>query len=627
MVSGLNLPERYKVISELGSGACGTVYRACDLVLKRDVAVKIVHKRKQCFDDHQIMRFHREAKACGNLKHDSLVTVYDFGVNENREPYLVMELIEGFTLASEIKKQGSLEPSRVIELGVEIAQAMDYAHRHGVVHRDLKSSNLLVFEDEKGSKRVKVIDFGLVKVDELAEQEDRLTKSNSIVGSPLYMSPEQMEGVGVGERSDIYSLGTILFEALTGRPPFEADLFLELVMLKNQNNGPSPSSQTDSQDIPGILDEIVEKCLRLNPQERFSSMEELAKELIRAQEAIVEEDLQEDTEYGIEDQSSKHKFSSYIELFSICAGLLIISCLALSIVHPFKMHVGSEPHQESTRPSGTTQSLPVSYPVMKGESLKIDRYGLPSIDAGAGVLDIKHIINGWYKVKAIDSVPIEEWKKLEGLKVCRMHIVGSEFNSNNLPYIRQLPLERLELVDTPVDDKSLKELAKISTLKEIVFRGMNVTDNDLVLLKDLGLKEIHLNHCRRVTGDSMKIVLRQWPDLERLYISGSPIKGDDFSVIPEFKKLKRVNAVVRSEKEFDYIARSKSIDYLRMSRTNITRGMLDKLATMKQLKVIRLEYCTHLNEYQLTKLKHSLPGCHFEIKLSPNVGSMPIVKI
>jgi tetratricopeptide (TPR) repeat protein/tRNA A-37 threonylcarbamoyl transferase component Bud32 len=277
--SGKLFCGRYQIQALLGEGGMGAVYMAVHTGLNKAVAIKILHS-SLADDDGASRRFEREAKATSGLSHANLAAVSDFGVSEDGSPYFVMEYVQGNSLASVIDKVGSIEPSRVIDLFCQVAGAVNYAHSHGVIHRDLKPSNIIVSSAEDGSDLIKVVDFGIAKV--LGEQLDikqNLTQTGEILGSPLYMSPEQCTGIAMDRRSDIYSIGCVMYEALTGKPPLAGDNTVQTI-LKHVNEKPAPmASVNPSMRLPAGLEEVVLQCLEKNPEARYQSLEALSQDL------------------------------------------------------------------------------------------------------------------------------------------------------------------------------------------------------------------------------------------------------------------------------------------------------------------------------------------------------------
>lgn len=264
------LLDRYLLQEPIARGGMGTVWRATDQVLARPVAIKVLHPHFS-EDETFLERFRLEALAAARLVHPNVVSIYDSGshrVAEEATPqhFIVMEYCPGGTLADALARHGKLDPQRVVAVGTQICDALEYAHRCGVIHRDVKPANVLVAED--GS--VKVADFGVAKA---AFATGDITTTGSILGTVTYISPEQARGEEPDARSDIYSLGVVLYEMVVGRPPFAEETQMATVM-RHLHDAPAPPRSLKA-GIPRALDAAILKALAKNPDARFSSAEEM----------------------------------------------------------------------------------------------------------------------------------------------------------------------------------------------------------------------------------------------------------------------------------------------------------------------------------------------------------------
>ena len=259
---------RYQIQRKLGAGGMADVYLAEDQELGRRVAIKILNGR-HANDDQFIERFRREAKNAAALNHPNIVSIYDRG-NAEDTYYIAMEYLDGRTLKELIISRGGAPVNVAIEYARQILSALRFAHRHGIVHRDIKPHNVLV----DGEGRVKVTDFGIARAG-----TSQMTEAGSIVGTAQYLSPEQARGGEVDQRSDLYSLGIVLYELLTGKTPFDGDTPVEIAM-KHLSNAPEPPSKLRP-DIPEELDMVVLRALAKNPDERYQSADEMESDLER----------------------------------------------------------------------------------------------------------------------------------------------------------------------------------------------------------------------------------------------------------------------------------------------------------------------------------------------------------
>jgi HAMP domain-containing protein len=263
---------RYVIQDRLGRGGMATVFKAHDPGIGRDVAIKFLHATL-CEDGEYRARFLREARAAGGLSHPNIVTVHDVGEIEGR-PYMAMELLDGDAL-SDVMESGKPLPVRdVVVMGVQLARALDYAHAHGIVHRDIKPGNIVRL---KGTQTIKVTDFGIAHMESTSSEQR--TRVGDVLGTPQYMSPEQTQGDKLDGRSDLFSVGIVLYQMLTGQRPFLGDSLVALAM-KIAKEDPPPIEKLRP-DVPSALRRVVERCLAKSPDRRFQTGKELSDALTR----------------------------------------------------------------------------------------------------------------------------------------------------------------------------------------------------------------------------------------------------------------------------------------------------------------------------------------------------------
>jgi serine/threonine protein kinase len=274
----------HKILSVLGQGGMGVVYKAEHLVMQRIDALKMI--RSGSMDSRVILRFQREAQTVSTLKHPNIITVYDCQVSEAGMPYLVMEYIEGRTLTDE---QLHLSVEQAVEVFIRLSDALAHAHGKGVIHRDLKPGNIMFADSYNGISpdKVKILDFGIAKVlPSFGKQQLDLTNTGQPIGSPPYMSPEQCRAEELDARSDIYSLGCVMYKVLTGKPTFDSDS-LFAVMNQHMHEAPAPFSKVNPElHIPMQLEEVIFKTLEKDPAHRFQSMTELKEALESVRDGV-----------------------------------------------------------------------------------------------------------------------------------------------------------------------------------------------------------------------------------------------------------------------------------------------------------------------------------------------------
>jgi len=275
----VRLGKDYEVLALLGEGGMGYVYKVKDKRKNQVVAVKVV-RPELAADPRALKRFEQEAEAAMGLIHPNLVPVYGQGVTADGAPYLVMEYQEGTPLDKLLKQETKIEADRCLDIFMQICAALEHAHGKGIVHRDLKPSNIVLTAAKGNKDVVRIVDFGIAKL--LASPESResvdLTNTGDLFGSPGYMSPEQCMGYQLDARSDIYSLGCVMYELLSGMPPFQSDNPVQTIV-KHLSESPDRLNKPGGLSIPANLEALVLRCLEKDPRNRYQTMEQLRKDL------------------------------------------------------------------------------------------------------------------------------------------------------------------------------------------------------------------------------------------------------------------------------------------------------------------------------------------------------------
>jgi hypothetical protein len=276
-VIGTVLHDRWRILAELGHGGMGEVYLAEHLALGRKEAIKIL-KASLANDPQFVSRFRREARAVNRLRHPNIISVYDFGRLADNRFFLSMEYADGESVYSRVKREGFFEPTRALRVLGQLAYAVHHAHSRGVVHRDLKPDNLILVGDDE---LLKVLDFGVAKIVAADHTESlALSNTNMVWGSPRYMSPERIRGIGADPRSDLYAIGVIAYELLVGVPPFLGSPE-DVIRQHLKDPPPVPSARQRSFDVPPELDAVVLRCMAKKPDDRFQTAADVFAALTR----------------------------------------------------------------------------------------------------------------------------------------------------------------------------------------------------------------------------------------------------------------------------------------------------------------------------------------------------------
>ncbi len=271
--------ERYKVIAFLGQGAAGSVFSVEQVFLKKRFALKTLNTT--C-SETTLRRFQKEVEAASKLDHPNLVRAIDFGVLENDRPFMIMDFVDGITLSEYLKKHGAMSLEEMLKIFIPLADALAYSHNENVIHRDIKPSNIMLQTKPQGFTP-KIVDFGIARI--VSEAGLTLTQTDDVFGTPLYMSPEQCVSARVDQRSDIYSLGCVIFEALTGAPPFRGESSLSTMM---QHKNDLPASLTEASlglNFSRTLETMVATMLAKDPDLRYQSCAEVSQKLKQIEQA------------------------------------------------------------------------------------------------------------------------------------------------------------------------------------------------------------------------------------------------------------------------------------------------------------------------------------------------------
>ena len=276
---GTCLMGKYDIIDVIGHGGMGVVYKGRQVLMERVVAIKMLQSQ-HIADSMSVKRFHQEGKASSKFNHPNIITVYDFGVTPTSgQPFIVMDYLMGIALSDLIKNEGQLGVERSIKILTQTTEALDHAHRMGVIHRDLKPSNIMLIDYEDETDFVKVVDFGVAKLITAGGEQQKLTQMGEVCGSPVYMSPEQVQGLELDNRSDIYSMGIVIYETLTGRLPILGKTMVETMSKHITEMPPRFSEIRPDLYIPERLEAVIFKAMAKSPDDRHQTMAELSRDL------------------------------------------------------------------------------------------------------------------------------------------------------------------------------------------------------------------------------------------------------------------------------------------------------------------------------------------------------------
>lgn len=555
--------NRYRILSVLGTGAVGTVYKAEDVVLAKIVAIKKLHTSAV---SQEAVRFQREAKLAGTLDHPNVLSVLDFGLTDKHEPYLVLNFVEGTSLDRRLNDEGPMPASRAIDIFIEIAQGLVYAHGKNLVHRDIKPSNVMLVENcENAAGYVRIVDFGLAK-STIEKQE--ITRSGVGIGTPIFMSPEQIRGEEVDSRSDIYSFGCLMYETLTGAPPFRTESLLELIELKLHSE-PLLASEHAPYPVPQELDRLIDKCLRTEPSERYSSAAEILAELKsinRNEQHQSAEDKQSSGERAPNPVASINWRMAFIVGCGVCALLIPLVCLG----YFFVSELGHKPsHQTGVasmfqdaerlnwyRADGATDAdLSAFVSQQNGPIEELILRHSKVTPKGLAVLNRKKLKGIHFKESHV-PIDIEMYKavaKIKSLEIFRVQ-QNPQIDFKGISTLRTLKgLHELDIKYQALDSDALDEIAKIKQLTRVEFGECTGLGGDTLK---------HIQPLRKVIRliltasdvDDAGVAALAGMNVEVLNLDFCKVSKECFSELLRFPKLQEVSvskAENLTQEEFD----------------------------------------------------------------------------
>lgn len=366
---GQIIKDRYKILELLGEGGMAFVYKAEDKQLKRMVAIKTL-KPNYVQQETFVERFKREAQTVANLNHPNIVQIFDWGIEE--EPFFVMEYIEGNTLTSIIARKKTISISDILFIGAQVSDGLQAAHNRGLVHRDIKPGNIMITPGGK----VKVTDFGIVS---LQNEDSDITKTGSILGTSSYISPEQAQGKPVSVESDLYSLGTVMYELITGRPPFEGDTPIATAT-KHLTEKPKKLS-IYRKDIPKGLENAVLKLLHKYPRDRYKNAEDLRAVLLQQRRQLQAQETQENL---VNLTNPKIKFRFTLPALILSIGLVFGTVWSLSQIFTGLPADGGSPTViEIPDLTGSSQTQALNDLQLLGFTVGIENSAHPTVPSGA----------------------------------------------------------------------------------------------------------------------------------------------------------------------------------------------------------------------------------------------------
>ena len=613
---GLALGDRYEIISRLGSGGMGLVYKVRQVLLNRELALKTIDKRSM--SETALRRFQQEARTAFSLEHPSIIGVKDFGLLEDQTPFLVMELVNGETLAERLKRTGTQSLEEAISIFVQVCFGLAYAHDSGVVHRDIKPSNIMLLDGlpvgSEGS--VKIVDFGIAKCTSHEGGEiQALTRTGEIFGSPLYMSPEQCSGFSVDHRADIYSLGCVLFEALTGTPPFIGDNALSTMMKHQNEQSPTLREASFGKEFPRAIEDIVATMIAKSPDARYQSIGRVAHDLgaVKRGDSISRAARSNRVPAGKEPKMITITASKFYST-TICAGLalaIVSGALGYAIRNfqtPDKAAaIVSRKKDEVTNKIEPKSSIFPDLP--KSTSHTLTAAALAKLLASPNS-DHKLVLNNlevsvqqlarlgdtpWIQDLEMKGCNIsnENLDKLAPSNLVRLNVSESNFDDDGAEKLSKFKkLSILSASHTSISDKSAQSLAQIATLENLGINGTKITDKSFAeLAKSKSLRILQVRNNVLITNNGLAALERT--QLRHLDLGYTEINDEGMT----------------------HLSKMPNLNYVVMKHTSLSKAGLLELCRSRSIRTIEIQNCSNLTPNDLSRLRSQFPAVKFEDRI------------
>lgn len=613
------LQGRYEFITVIGAGGAGVIYKAKQKPLGRPVAVKMIHSH--LVNVTALKRFLQEAKTISTMHHPNIISVHDFGVSEDNQPYMVMDYVEGTTLSDYIKKEGALEPEFAVNLAMQICDGLSHAHSHNVLHRDLKPNNVMLVPLAAGEHHLRVLDFGLAKLFAEDEQADHLTKTGETVGTPAYMSPEQVMGKKLSPRSDIYSLGCLMYHCLTGFVPFGGATKME-TMLKQLNDPPPPFSEYDV-DVSERLEELVMQLLSKDPAGRPESMAQV-KERLKALmsyhssgnvSALARKEKKKAPAKKIEIEPKKIAMIAVPLLLVSVAGTATYFYMqqkpATKVEQTTQPVIKTEPVKTSTPaitkedPPATTPAViepKAEKPVEQGPDYKPNFDDKVFLGKFEGKDNIRELSSDGSDIQNQSLYYVGKLNDLKKLDLTKSRSI----NDSGLAYLKNMQLTSLGLSNTSVSDSGLSAIGTLKSLMNLDLSNTKITANGLGQLstcRNLQTLDLHQNKL----GNSNLDGLKELNNLDMLVLGETGIGDLAVKSLANMRMLRTLylNDSSITNAGLSNLSNLENLQKLDLSGTKIDKQGIKFLTKFANLKELRLKDVKLGNEAiaELCKLK------------------------
>ncbi|MBZ0185097.1 MAG: protein kinase, partial [Candidatus Obscuribacterales bacterium] len=492
------IAERYEILGALTHGGSSIVYRARDKTLDELVAIKTLNI--QDLDEQTFERFKQEASVLSGFEHPGIVKILDFGKTKSGKPYIVLEFIEAVSFDQYLKEHAALDQSAILDIFIDICAAMRHVHSHDVIHTDLTPGNIVILEEEDQKPQAIVMDFALAGLRTEAAPGMIMTPQRNFIGSPLYMSPEQIENLDIDLRTDIYSLGCVLFEALSARPPYKGTNLRQTMKMHLSEPVARLDPVAKDEAKQERLQALIDSCLAKNPEARFSDMEALEQELRILSDDLRPPDRKKEKKAQLQSSSRGIGPGAIILPTGIATALLLIISLTMNSQHSKIMQQGDQPVTNfSYKKALNLESLPIAKKEIDLANNNLDN------------VDLSHLAKIEPRVLNLTNTGVSEQQlsTIASLTSLReLNCSNNKLSKKGLANLSNLPaLKKLDLSSVPLNESYMAILKSFPTLNTIILDKTNITSSNIEdLLNDSNIEEVSVADCPKLTAIELESI-------------------------------------------------------------------------------------------------------------------------
>jgi len=617
--------ERYRVQSLIGHGGMGMVYKVEQIFLGKELALKILHSRN--VTDVTVRRFQHEARAAFGIDHPSLIAVHDFGLLDQRIPFLVMDYVNGRSLSDKVKERGTLSVHEAVPLFLRICFGLGYAHEQGVIHRDMKPSNIMLVDGLSPHQDgcVKIVDFGIAKFTQFdANEVQALTRTGEVFGSPLYMSPEQCSGSPVDQRADIYSLGCVFFEVLTGTTPFVGANALLTMMQHMGETLPSLKEASMGKEFPPVLEQIIAKMLAKRACERYQSLAQVATDLAALERTLTDPVLMANSVLVVKEAQSAKPQTGIVSMsrtiLYLLTSIVIVMSAGISSLLTIQLNGVNSPRRPAVTAPAAKKKTYCELKLVHLDDAKLfvktlEKKAETAEDARRTVQQVLSVQGkkGTFKLRfpllsdlTLRAIARSTW-------ISDLDLSNCGFENKSLIWFADMPkLTHLKLSNSNFDDIGAAQVSKCKKVRTLNANWSNITDKAIpffTIMPELNKLEISGT---RLTPLSIQFLADDDRLISLNLRAAAGVDDEAFAPMVD-SKLQFINleTIQIGDGAAKYFSKMRNLRSVAIGGTNMTGAGIEELLENKKLHVVRYTITRYLKRSDIRILMKRHPEVRF----------------